>query len=1038
MNPSHEQSEVFKVSYKKSVKMVSGRLTLHALVVLIVCLMIFPGFVHSANWGGSWGNKCCTWAMDHCKECSPYEGHYDRCLFYYTCDPNGKIHKIYRNRCRVGCFFKTKCFGLCWDEWYHDCGAISEDMKYGFDRGLVEDKDGDGYEVPTSTDMKMKPRQCDPDDYNPCDPCVTENARVACKEFCDGVNKIWKDGKLVDGKEWCSENSASVESKCGFTPTAPAVQPPVGGTGLPDLPCCKKCRTAKIKDGEAPDISDLKTECRDLPSCDEQGLKEGTECAYNSVCGPYTGGWEGSFNGYTYNTPWSFCNVCKECVNKGTEAAPNYKCDYYDADADKGWLAPEGYEGPTCPEEGEDGGSGNALCTFCHAGPYCTRKGKTHELCVAEGGCVNHYGQYGDDEQYVGVCARCTKYADKPEVGGHGFAVIETNFYFGDDAEECNNDCTYCLNGECKDVPKGKSTIDVIGFSEHWDDECPDGGVCDAEGEAGKCVSADDSEDICTDVFNADWTGTYCCGDDIYNPADKKNKDKPNEGHEYYNDPAAGATGGCWDGNTVLTGEFIPSKLHESMLTDERRNQDVVNYKGQFHGCAVEKSLYIPENDESLKLVDSFTEQPLITNHKYCEYMVDNQLFCSYTEEWLPREGKDRSTLKQIGWQNESAQQAECCAPDECWSGSECLHNQAKLPDEASVHKQWRCIDGEWRNYAELKYSWDQALWGFCPKTSQCLINPAGNADNNDKPEAYFSDKPPQCIADGTYILDHFCDNGNWTTRSRVIALQLISLAEQQGASDYTVFCDSYQRVLNNYQYLVKGVYAEDYLQDRCTINNVDVPCVNNFCVVKFGSSVVFGVSLNQDIDARPHSFLDMLGLESCPVGRLAPCDSTSRVWYDPELRLVFHSDSAISLKQIGREQLRQGFLSRIFAWMRDMIMDVLRIGPVSEIGASEDYQFIDKTRGFRSLYIDNAGSRNIQGFTENLYDESSQSLKEYMTIRYTGFTTDICSLANARRQNSCYEDMGRQYVVASRPEGASNAMFESWLDVTSKLRVVR
>ncbi|MDP3765002.1 MAG: Hint domain-containing protein, partial [Nanoarchaeota archaeon] len=131
------------------------------------------------------------------------------------------------------------------------------------------------------------------------------------------------------------------------------------------------------------------------------------------------------------------------------------------------------------------------------------------------------------------------------------------------------------------------------------------------------------------------WTGTKCCSED----------DDPNE---YYND--IGGTGGCWDKKPVISISFV-----------EGTDDSVVNYKGEFHGCAIDKTSFNKNNDELLILTDRHTNGPLITNHPYCFNDPEKNFYCSFAEKWLPTDGSDKTHVS-FAPINNPKQVADCCA----------------------------------------------------------------------------------------------------------------------------------------------------------------------------------------------------------------------------------------------------------------------------------------------------------------------------------------------------------------------------------------
>jgi len=109
----------------------------------------------------------------------------------------------------------------------------------------------------------------------------------------------------------------------------------------------------------------------------------------------------------------------------------------------------------------------------------------------------------------------------------------------------------------------------------------------------------------------------------------------------------------------------------------------------------------------------------------------------------------------------------------------------------------YRCEQGNWK-LATIKYTWDNSEFGFCPSLTQCLVDPDGNGDNDNDPSAYSNSgtyiENPRCIETEQFIEDHYCDNGNWTSRTKLLATQLLDI--QAVEDSFTLYCDYYSKIL--------------------------------------------------------------------------------------------------------------------------------------------------------------------------------------------------------------------------------------------------
>jgi len=300
-------------------------------------------------------------------------------------------------------------------------------------------------------------------------------------------------------------------------------------------------------------------------------------------------------------------------------------------------------------------------------------------------------------------------------------------------------------------------------------------------------VNTDDMRRTCVAAGYV-WTGSLCCSED----------DDPGE---YYNDP--GGLGSCWNKAAVISVGSVPNI------------DNVASDNGILYGCNV-------QDQSLLNLLDSHTSQILIQNKNYCFQDNRKLFYCSYDDVWEFSAGQDRSSQSTVipEVNPNPQQQTSCCAADQCWDGGTCRNNQRDNPFEDPIN-DFRCIDGDWTQ-ASKKSTPDGIPRGYCPENSQCLVDPFGNPGQDNQP-----DLNPVCISNEQFIVDDYCENGEWSTRTKFVALQLIDIA---GTNDFVVFCDTPQNVLNDLDYTIQGQPVQ---------NLVSIQNTNNFCVLSFKEQVI-------------------------------------------------------------------------------------------------------------------------------------------------------------------------------------------------------
>ncbi|MBI2557975.1 hypothetical protein HYW20_01525 [Candidatus Woesearchaeota archaeon] len=487
------------------------------------------------------------------------------------------------------------------------------------------------------------------------------------------------------------------------------------------------------------------------------------------------------------------------------------------------------------------------------------------------------------------------------------------------------------------------------------------------------------------------WTGTKCCSE---------NDDED----EYYNDP--NGTGGCWGSEPVVSIDFAG-------VTDN----SVINYKGEFHGCAIDKSIFNENNDYVLTLADQHTSNALVTNHNYCFADPGNSYYCSYTEKWLPTKGivKTHLSFSPLSSAPNTTQFAECCSQTQCWNGTVCIGNQLANPSSPPTNGS-RCINGEWLP-AEKKDCPDGRPCGFCSISSQCISDiPKGT--------------PLHCIEPDTYIDDNFCDNGTWTTRTMLVASTLLGLKDSMTGGDYTLFCDNKENTLNKLQYLTS---TNDAVLSLITDLNT-----NNFCVLQTSGKIVIGSSLNKDFELVLPKTLNLFGIKNCNSGlaadgRYHSCDLTNKVWNNKKLKSIIFSPSAIVVPQQQDPSWTAEFTAFIKNQIRDVIEAIKRL--VQQPPYDESYSI--GLKRFDRLYMTQQGSKSIIGSVEGT------SFKN-MVIRYSGFEDDICGFVESYDRAikdfasgiTCQKEGNQYYVLAQGTQFTNINPQAIFLDLTSKLRL--
>ncbi|MEK7814081.1 MAG: hypothetical protein AAB296_09995 [Candidatus Desantisbacteria bacterium] len=468
-------------------------------------------------------------------------------------------------------------------------------------------------------------------------------------------------------------------------------------------------------------------------------------------------------------------------------------------------------------------------------------------------------------------------------------------------------------------------------------------------------------------------------------------------------------------GGTTINGNATPSFFSSSQLAIVSGNFTqsatiAVSVRNPDGRTSNSLSIVVSAPTPSLLgITDYHTQQPLIQNKQHCFQDPSKFYFCSFNNTWGLSGGQDRSHLSTIPGSFQNVQQpSECCSATSCWNGSLCIGNQANNPTSQPINN-YRCINGDWQP-AQLKLTPDGQGSGYCPEQSQCLVNPSPNAN-------------PRCIQNTEFIddSDNYCENGNWTSRTKFVALQLIDISK---TGNFVVFCDTPENTLNNLNYLVQGQIAGSIVTTENT---------NNFCTLIFNGKVLIGTSLNKPVaDVTP--FLSIIGVSNCNSalindGQYHACSGSNRVWYNQKLNSIIYSNQSFTIGTTDFLGTFINFINNPF----DAIKNRIR----ATIQEPFDTSYLNSLKRFSKLYISKSGSKETRASVEGRGFNN-------LIIEYKNFNTDICSFIDEFNEKNrdagsgieCSKDGNTYYVLAQGAQFTKINPDAIWNDLTSKLRI--
>ena len=220
---------------------------------------------------------------------------------------------------------------------------------------------------------------------------------------------------------------------------------------------------------------------------------------------------------------------------------------------------------------------------------------------------------------------------------------------------------------------------------------------------------------------------------------------------------------------------------------------------------------------------------------------------------------------------------------------------------------------------------------------------------------------------DSQYFFDNYCDSGTWTSRTKLLGLQLTSIAQQVSPNSYTVYCDEFSKVFNNIDYPVDGALVRSRLNTSCSIlGHPGKPCVNNVCVLRTPGGIGTGFSTNVPINSSS-SVLISLGYPFAACNGAMIRDGayhacSAGLWYNDALQ------SVISLPFLA-EQNVPAVLTINPETIRKFNTTFNKLSTAASANATplNPYdQLFQTTTILRRMYASRTGTTAIFSFVEN------------------------------------------------------------------------
>jgi hypothetical protein len=398
--------------------------------------------------------------------------------------------------------------------------------------------------------------------------------------------------------------------------------------------------------------------------------------------------------------------------------------------------------------------------------------------------------------------------------------------------------------------------------------------------------------------------------------------------------------------------------------------------------------------------------------------------------------GDDANEFYKTGSALAGSATAKCCN-----RATDCVGTDGKCKDEGTMYGNLKCLNGAW---SYPKFTWDGKVEGTCPESSQCLVDPLGDPMLDNHPSTWYpvgntsNSNGPRCISHGQFILDHLCDQGSWTSRTR----DVVGMFANDAASwenGYSIFCSNYSEVLNYYSYQLSGIVDSALLIDANGMCG-NHPCINNFCVLlnADGGLRAIGGAVNPDKEYDFNMTVVALAF-NITKEELVFQNDPSRDSFDncgtTGLKLNTKSKTFVYVTAENRALIPgMGYMARFTMFVKPSFDTLLQkyISAVPEDTAVSLHSSYDPP-DFNNIYIKVGPEKSIFSIVERI------NKTERLMMDFKGFSTDICAMVQAdipEGNGVCVSDDSHQRVFVRRLIGEESPVMDSWHGMTASLRV--
>jgi len=529
---------------------------------------------------------------------------------------------------------------------------------------------------------------------------------------------------------------------------------------------------------------------------------------------------------------------------------------------------------------------------------------------------------------------------------------------------------------------------------------------------------------ICENTPGFGWTGSECCGDDINSSSLQLNP-------KFVAESYADMNHGCVKGFTLKNNSMMILKYNNSAGDG---NASIMFYNSSFFTCnnqnsrnAILSELSFGGQAEWPRRINfnspsySALKDINTTGGYYPECYGQGRFYCDFDSLWKNISaiaGQVINSSVNLSNLNPVNPPKACCPEGWCYYGNasapkSCVPSQSTVfqyKEAAGIpyffnssilyggvygdNNHYRCINGAWKP-AELKWNPDNTDMGYCPELSQCYLDASG------------------CVDSGYFQGDDYCDDGNWSSRTMLVAKQLMTIVNKTfvNTDKWTLYCDRFDEVLAQVDYADEtfiGRTAREIITCPGVLGGL--PCANNFCALTKRdldnkTMVYIGTSMNLPVDTIANSGYSLLRLfkevvsttgathidfcdpaiaESSRTGNYSGCayqssvsSGTANIWINNRTQTLIYSKEKFNIENPSTNYLAAFFrnpIRAIFGWARNYFY--------YSNGLKDTTGYLYRLADFRKLYISATNNKEIRGVVE---------YPSRMTIGYKNIEQNIC-----------------------------------------------